>query len=381
MKYTILVRQVRSIIDLYEKHAELSGERFNIFSIMGMESDEVKTHSAILAELLNPKGNHSLGSKPLKLLIKQVFGKNDSFIDYTSAICQKEVHIGKINEDKTEGGRVDLILKDKIGCKLVIENKIYASEQINQLMRYQIAYPEAKILYLTLEGDESKLPNNIDYQIISYKTDVLSWIESCAKEAYDKPMVREVLNQYAYLLRTLTNQSTSQEMSDKVSKIITENYQESLEIYNNFEKARVNIVSDIFKELNNKVIKTEDGSAWSLEISDKIWDVKNHKTILISRENDKDSKVFFFVSYRYSSPKLSKGIVPKSEVLAQIKKTGMSLKKYNTIQSEIMNIVGRNDLIVVFENNKETFITTLVEEIKQYIEIKKDYLDQLNNEI
>ena len=39
------------------------GENFNIFSVMGLQTKEVRLHSAFLAELLNPKGNHGLGDK------------------------------------------------------------------------------------------------------------------------------------------------------------------------------------------------------------------------------------------------------------------------------------------------------------------------------
>lgn len=35
-----------------------SGENFNIFSILKMESKENDTHSAFLGELLNPNGSH-----------------------------------------------------------------------------------------------------------------------------------------------------------------------------------------------------------------------------------------------------------------------------------------------------------------------------------
>ncbi len=38
----------------------------------------------------------------------------------------------------------------------MIENKIYAGEQKNQLLRYHNAYREGKLLYLTLFGDESE---------------------------------------------------------------------------------------------------------------------------------------------------------------------------------------------------------------------------------
>lgn len=72
------LKEVQQQIRFYAKQRELSGENFNIFSIMSMESDEVFTHSAIIAELLNPKGSHSLGTQPLELFYKTVV-KDDEY--------------------------------------------------------------------------------------------------------------------------------------------------------------------------------------------------------------------------------------------------------------------------------------------------------------
>ena len=60
---------------MFNRHRKQSGEDFNIFSVMSMESDEVFTHSALLAELLNPSGSHGLGSAPLKLFVHRILGK------------------------------------------------------------------------------------------------------------------------------------------------------------------------------------------------------------------------------------------------------------------------------------------------------------------
>lgn len=373
-----LLNQINPIIKVYEKHAQLSGEKFNIFSIIGMESDEVKTHSAFIGELLNPKGNHSLEEKPLRLFVQNVFGEEFD-IDYDSSFCQKEQHIGLINENKTEGGRIDLVIRDKKKIAFVIENKIYASEQINQLLRYKNAYPEAKILYLTLEGEISKLhQNENDYKIISYKEDILNWIEICAKEAFDKPMVREILNQYAYLIRKLTNQTTNTEMKEEIQKIINDNYLESSEIYKNFEDARKSKIFQIFQDLENREIKLEDNSVWKIMIdyNSKIWDTKKYKTVLIS--NNENSNIFFFIKYRYSfnSPKLSKGIVHKSLELLE----GFNIpinRKDNSIRTDIMDLVGRNDLVEIFQKNSTTFINSLLDEIKIYIEKHKEYYKEL----
>lgn len=361
MQYNLLLKQVKSIIDLYEKHAELSGERFNIFSIMGMDSDEVRTHSAILGELLNPKGNHSLGSKPLELFVKQVFEENDDFeLDYESSICEKELHIGKINEDKTEGGRIDLILKDTTGCKFVIENKIYAPEQTNQLKRYKTAYPEAKILYLTLKGDESKAQDDVDYQIISYKTDILNWIEACAKEAFDKPMVREVLNQYTYLLKKLTNQTTNTEMKDELKEVIKNNYTESLEIYKNFEEVRQDYVSEIFEKIKGQKIHSEID--WKIEFDNvkfNIWTSKASKTLLFS--DNEDSINFYYLRYEYSTNMLFLGIVPRKFTTNE-KSSG----KRSVLREEIKDF-KESDLVTEYLKNENAVIEKIQNKINIYI--------------
>lgn len=358
VKFNLLLLHIQSIIKEYEKHAELSGEKFNIFSIMGMDSDEVRTHSAILGELLNPKGNHSLGIIPLELFVKQVIRANSNFeLDYESSTCRKELHIGKINEEKTEGGRVDLIVKDMEGCKIVIENKIYAPEQANQLIRYKTAYPNAKVLYLTLKGDESKAQDDVDYQIISYQTDILNWIEACAKEAFDKPMVREVLNQYAYLLKKLTQQTTNSKMKNELKDVIKNNYAESLEIYKNFEEVRQDYIIEIFEKIKGKKIHSENRD-WKIEfdnVNSSIWTSKSSKALLFSDKDD--SKRIYYLRYEYSSSKLFLGIVPRA-----LKKSGK-----RSIQREEIGAFNGSDFVTEYIKFNEDSINKVTEEIQNYI--------------
>ena len=58
MQLEILLQQVSAIQIKYEKIAEVTGENFNIFRILKLETNEVKMHSAFLVELLNAKGSH-----------------------------------------------------------------------------------------------------------------------------------------------------------------------------------------------------------------------------------------------------------------------------------------------------------------------------------
>lgn len=53
-----LLNSVAAINEKYREIMQCTGESFNIFSILQLESDEVHLHSRLLAELLNPKVAH-----------------------------------------------------------------------------------------------------------------------------------------------------------------------------------------------------------------------------------------------------------------------------------------------------------------------------------
>ena len=72
-----LLNQVNLISKHYDKIASLTGEKFNIFSIMSMEKNEVYTHSAIISELsMKPYGD--FGFSPDTLITRILFPINIS---------------------------------------------------------------------------------------------------------------------------------------------------------------------------------------------------------------------------------------------------------------------------------------------------------------
>lgn len=52
-----MIKEISDIGESYVSRLEKTGEGFNLISIMKMETNERYTHSAIIAELLNPHGN------------------------------------------------------------------------------------------------------------------------------------------------------------------------------------------------------------------------------------------------------------------------------------------------------------------------------------
>ena len=75
IKLESLLKQVSEIVakeKTQQEEKRKRGENFNIFNVLGLSTSEVRLHSAFLAELLNPNGDHGLGDKFLDAFLKIV---------------------------------------------------------------------------------------------------------------------------------------------------------------------------------------------------------------------------------------------------------------------------------------------------------------------
>ena len=206
-----LLALVRVVAEKHEALAATSGQSFNLFAILGRETDEVHTHSAILAELLDPNGSHRQGSVFARLFAKR-FDIPAEGIE--SARVWPELTIDKES-------RIDIVMTVGDMC-VVIENKIRAGDRRRQLERYH-AYAKKwdthKVIYLTLHGDDPSEDSlgclrRDDVVSISYESDVLGWLDDCVKEVARVPQIREILAHYQALLRKLTGKSTGELVMD-----------------------------------------------------------------------------------------------------------------------------------------------------------------------
>ena len=235
-------------------HKELSaatGELFNIFSLLGVESAEVRMHSRLLVELLNPKGSHGLDDAFLKLFLAQ-FRIED--LDSEGAEAEAEFYIGPKTE--TTGGRIDILMSAN-KKHVIIENKIYAGDQENQLLRYHNYDQFARLLYLTLHGNEPTQlsTGTLDkekYECISYEKDILKWLEACKKEAANFPLVRETIAQYINLIKMLTNQNRSNKMNDEIIEAVLKD-SNRLTAFFDLRKAEGPVLTKVFEKLKSDV--------------------------------------------------------------------------------------------------------------------------------
>lgn len=214
-----LLQNVYSISNSWKRFLDKRSESFNIFEALYMETEEARLHNPFLAELLNPKGSHGKESTFLRHFIDLLDNQELASFDCGNATVECEKWIGSIDTDTSKGGRIDAFIED-YQQQIIIENKIYAEDQHQQLLRYRNAYPNATILYLTLYGDEpneiSTDSKKINYNTVSYNRLILPWLDRCIKETAENPTLREVLIQYRKTVKGLLGYTREREMEEEI---------------------------------------------------------------------------------------------------------------------------------------------------------------------
>ena len=116
-KINFLLNEERII----KREKQKRGEYFNVFKIMHAQNDEVHTHSAVIASLLDSKGSHGCRSVFLSLFMEKLFDllkenvKIACYDEYDLEKCNiyVEHYAGELAPDKEKGGRIDIIIELK----------------------------------------------------------------------------------------------------------------------------------------------------------------------------------------------------------------------------------------------------------------------------
>ena len=287
------------------------GERFNVFEMLGVAHYEV-THSKIIAGFLNPQGSHGQGNLFLRLFLQTIETESKINIDTTNA----KVY----TEHDTGDGRIDILIEDGTGHGIVIENKVYAGDQPEQLIRYN-SFAENKykkgnytIYYLTLYGYEASdnSANGVVYKCISYSKDIISWLQHCIRESSTMPLVRETLVQYLNHIKQLTNPDMASLNKEELLKIMTAYPECVAAIYNEQESYKQYVYNTFVKpmfvkfgESNNLIF--EDINLFSSERERGFFFHKNewkHSAIFFYAERTTERDFYWGVS-NYSGGKLT----------------------------------------------------------------------------
>lgn len=201
---------LQSVALLRAKHHRPAG--FNLFSVLRSSSDEVRLHSRFLAFLLDPKAAHNQGGALLKLLLDRL------------GIEQFDVESATV---LTEHQNIDILVRNSSGQAVIIENKIYASDQDEQLWRYHQRMQadgcgQIWTSYLTLDGAEpsEQSRKSLPVILISYEAEIIAWLQDCIPVVAREPGVRESVFQYIELLQKLTSSGQGEVYMSKLKEQI-----------------------------------------------------------------------------------------------------------------------------------------------------------------
>lgn len=308
MKIEKLLQDVK--VSLNElKNQQKPSENFNIFSTLGVEILETR-HSKFLAELLNPNGTH--GCKDLFLkeflsieLIKNKIQDIDTFCKAVK-VETEQFHIVEKNQSY-----IDIVLETQ-DTTIVIENKIYATDQPKQLYRYHKAknsenFKNIIIIYLTLDGKSpteqslNKQLRHDEIELLSYEVHITNWLVSIL-DRVEFDNIKNIINQYLTTLEQLTNKNSKEEnklIADILMK--EDNLQTAIKISNALLRAKAIFEMEFYKrlqiELSNslKEFKKYDGDDfyWSFDEDDIQWIMKLRKPN-IKQNNDGFNGLYFY---------------------------------------------------------------------------------------
>ena len=353
-----LLDVVSHITSKYDDIAKITGERYNIFQILRVQTDEL-SHSAFIGDLLNSSGKHGLGDTFLCSFITQFKIKFkddcirrsqlDSFNTAKSKARLEKNIANPISSD--EGGRMDIFISDN-HRQIIIENKIDALDQPLQLARYHHYDNTASIFYLTKDGG---LPDkrstqgsikNINYDLqngnhfvcLSYKEDIIQWLELCLKETINLPLLRETIKQYIYLLKVLTDQSTNRDMENEIMNSIKENpnnIKAAFQIGSLFEKLKYQLMEDFANELKAR-FENANFADWQIKIAAN--GTKIGKRGSVFRFED-ESNLFIDLQFQEDFSKVRVNIASK------IRKDESLLKSLTSTYKQKLNDISIGDVL------------------------------------
>ena len=202
---------------LYERHRANRPRPFNVFTVLRSASDEVNLHSRFLHALLDHLDPLSGKRENLKDFVREVARARDFKV--ASALVERE------------SNHIDLLIRNEHQA-IVVENKIWAGDQDQQLQRYrdglvQRGYDAASIrlLYLTPHGHEpssqsrGEIPAE-EVELVSYRDDLRGWLIGCQRRAFDNPALRETIAQYLRLILRLTNNDYEAEHMNELKELL-----------------------------------------------------------------------------------------------------------------------------------------------------------------
>ena len=296
-QYENFFEEIKKFKETQKKQKQRGLNDYNVLTTVLKASDEVRLHSRMIGSLLNPNGKHYQ-----ETLFLEIFLKTIGWDDFDLNLEDTKVYV--------EYEDIDLYITD--GSKhLIIENKIWANDQPCQITKYiniivnensksmemqddtsRLSPDVLRVIYLTHQskdypgqhalddkgyiyfngGDDqleecSKFPATKElvpeglkvfrakYKKISYKNEILKWLEKSRYEVQNITNLNEALKQYIDVVKMLNNTYKGKVMSLREAIKTKDDFVAAYEVYENMPEVCAQLEYEFWTELINECEK------------------------------------------------------------------------------------------------------------------------------
>ncbi|OQX29307.1 MAG: hypothetical protein B0D92_04500 [Spirochaeta sp. LUC14_002_19_P3] len=238
--------------EIGQKYFKDNEEPYNVLKVVRKREDEINLHSRFLHDLLSTDGEHKQGNLFVDRFIEKLkFDKRTSNRVYAYR----------------EKNNIDIYINYNGNKYIIIENKINAKDQDNQLNGYyekiKEKYPDAdsQLVYLTKDGEKPSYEINSEYKckFISYKKDILPWLKNTIKEDGSKfsNELNVGLKAYIKIIKEVLEMSEKQKGNNEIFEKLRTMDAKDIEwingFVNNWANIKVKLLETIFEELKKRI--------------------------------------------------------------------------------------------------------------------------------
>jgi hypothetical protein len=266
-KYGEFFKQMKEFKKQQDEQKNRGLNNYNMVNVVRKANKEVGMHSNVIYSLINPNGSHYQGDLFLKIFLKNILPKDIKEFGGNIEVQKEEL--------TSKNKRIDFTIKSDTYF-IGIEMKVNASDGEKQLYDYWIDLKEKArqdnqqtvlMFYLTKygkeaprcsrcnikssESNEQECISNPEVINISFKKEILQWINESQKEIKNITNLNEAFNNYRTIVQKITKtykgnimtldefiqdkglledffKFTSKETADKAKGVILHRFFESL---------------------------------------------------------------------------------------------------------------------------------------------------------
>ena len=413
-KYKEFFDFIKDILEKQQAQKSRGMNDYNMVNVVRNEYSEEGMHSNVIYSLLDYNGLHYQDDLFLNLFVEKVLGIK--LKDFGKIL---EIQVEEETEEKR---RVDFTIKSE-NYFVGIEMKVNAGDSDNQIFDYynyledKANKKEVIIYYLTKYGNDASEDSKKDVKIkkISFKDDILNWIDACQNEVKNITNLNVALENYKNIVEKITNKYKGNvvRLADKLKKnkkqyeIALSLNEESLDKLKEYKMAsyvkdelvimRKESINHFFQKIKANLEKIL-GDKWEVELDNNLnksrrtplkifktqWN-KNRETLIFGFEffsKDYSEGTFGLFIYGVKQRKgenirkiIYEKFKPELEKIELILKRELELDKHWLDWVYLPSIEKHNDDIVKYINFTKKAEEKFVKEILNVIQIfEKDNL-------